>query len=258
MFSESEEDLSDDGGNNSPDSTSNIPNKRRRLASDSSRRSRSSTPGYSSQASSPGREALSDRDSEEEDESKQIASRNQENLYRPRSASISRSRSRSRSRSSLNSRSPSRSRSISRSVSPVMTTKKKRVVNSRSRSISRSVSPAMTTKKKRIVNSRSESPETDSEVDNGEENVPHKTLGLDLSESENEEDTSVRQVDSRVSKRVAKEASNVTADSSEDEGPRRDLDDNEEVGGNDFERMMQKKKAENRRFRFKISCITIN
>ena len=64
MFSESEEDLSDYGGNNSPDSTSNILNKRRRLESET--RSRSSTPILSSQENSPIREVSSDKDSVKE------------------------------------------------------------------------------------------------------------------------------------------------------------------------------------------------
>jgi len=224
MFSESEEDLSGHEGNNSPDSTINITNKRSRSDSDSSQHSRSSTPEFSYQASSPEREVVSDKESE--DGHIQRTSQPKQHIQRP--ASISQSRS--------------RSRSSSRSVS-------------RSRSISRSVSPVLTTKKKIFLNSKSENIETDSEDDDSRGAAPKKGLGLDLSESENEDDTLLRQ----ASKRVAKEASNVTAESSEDEGPRRDYGDNEEGGGgNDFDRMMQKKKAENRRFRRKKDIEVIN
>merc|ERR1711892_1015237 len=92
MFSESEEDLSDYGGNKSPDSTSNILTKRRRLMSEE--RSRSSTPVFSPQANSPQREPSSDRDSE--NENKHGISKQNQSFYRSRSASISQSRSRSR------------------------------------------------------------------------------------------------------------------------------------------------------------------
>ena len=104
-------------------------------------------------------------------------------------------------------------------------------------------------KNKRVV--QSGNIEIDSYDDKRGNNVPTQNLGLDISESEEEDDNSTVQAENKVSKRVAKEASNVTADSSEDEGPRRELDDNDEVGGNDFDNMMQKKKAENRRFRYR-------
>ena len=123
-------------------------------------------------------------------------------------------------------------------------------MSSRSRSNSRSLSPVIKqSKNKRVV--QSGNIESDSDDDKRGKNVPTQNLGLDISESEEEDDNSTVQAENKVSKRVAKEASNVTADSSEDEGPRRELDDNDEVGGNDFDNMMQKKKAENRRFRYR-------
>merc|ERR1712106_1158282 len=226
MFSESEEDLSDYGGNKSPDSTSNILTKRRRLMSEE--RSRSSTPVFSPQANSPQRDPSSDRDSE--NGNKHGISKQNQSFYRSRSASISQSRSQSRSIS----RSVSRSRSNSRSISPVM----------------------IQSKKNRVV--QSETVETDSDDEESEKKAHPQNLGLDVSESEDEDDKSKSQAENRVSKRIAKEASNVTADSSEDEGPRRDLDDNEEAGGNDFDNMMQKKKAANRRLRRKKDIDVIN
>merc|ERR1712106_788732 len=139
MFSESEEDMSDYGGNKSPDSTSNILTKRRRLMSEE--RSRSSTPVFSPQANSPQREPSSDRDSE--NENKHGISKQNQSFYRSRSASISQSRSRSRSVSRSVSRSKSRSRSRS-----------SRSRTSRSRSNSRSISPVMIqSKKNRVVQS---------------------------------------------------------------------------------------------------------
>merc|ERR1712106_922910 len=216
MFSESEEDLSDYGGNKSPDSTSNILTKRRRLMSEE--RSRSSTPVFSPQANSPERDPSSDRDSE--NENKHGISKQNQSFYRSRSRS-------SRSRTS-------RSRSNSRSISPVM----------------------IQSKKNRVV--QSETAETDSDDEESEKKAHPQNLGLDVSESEDEDDKSKSQAENRVSKRIAKEASNVTADSSEDEGPRRDLDDNEEAGGNDFDNMMQKKKAANRRLRRKKDIGVIN
>merc|ERR1712106_942892 len=234
MFSESEEDMSDYGGNKSPDSTSNILTKRRRMMSEE--RSRSSTPVFSPQANSPQREPSSDRDSE--NENKHGISKQNQSFYRSRSASISQSRSRSRSKSRSRSRS-SRSRT------------------SRSRSNSRSISPVMIqSKKNRVV--QSETIETDSDDEESGKKAHPQNLGLDVSESEDEDDKSKSQAENRVSKRIAKEASNVTADSSEDEGPRRDLDDNEEAGGNDFDNMMQKKKAANRRLRRKKDIDVIN
>jgi len=251
MFSESEEDLSDDGGGkHSPDSTSNIPYKRQRLGSDSSNPSRSITPAYSSRESSLERKVFSDED---EDDNGQATSKKKQTFYRSRSTSHSRSKSRSRSRSISRSRSRSRSQSISRSRSRPSSHSRS---PSRSRSISRSVSPMMTQKKKRVVNS-TENLETDYDDEDNVENVPTKILGLDLSESEDEDDPIERQVESGGTKRIANKSNKVTADSSEDEGPRRDRDD-EEGGGNDFERMMHKKKAENRRLRRKKDIDVIN
>merc|ERR1711892_859035 len=171
MFSESEEDLSDYGGNKSPDSTSNILTKRRRLMSEE--RSRSSTPVFSPQANSPQRDPSSGRDSE--NENKHGISKQNQSFYRSRSASISQSRS--------------RSRSISRSVS---------------RSKSRSISPVMIqSKKNRVV--QSETAETDSDDEESEKKAHPQNLGLDVSESEDEDDKSKSQAENRVSKRIAKE-----------------------------------------------------
>merc|ERR1719470_213455 len=130
-------------------------------------------------------------------------------------------------------------------------------MSSRSRSNSRSLSPVIRqSQNKRVV--QTGNIESDSDDDEKGENVPTQNLGLDISDSEEEDNNLSVRAENRVSKRVAKEASNVTADSSEDEGPRRELDDNDEVGGNDFDNMMQKKKAENRRFRRKKDIDVIN
>lgn len=98
--------------------------------------------------------------------------------------------------------------------------------------------------------------DTDDEEDKNSQHP--QNLGLDISESEDEDHNSSMQADNPVSKRIAKEASNKQEDSSDDEGPRRDIDDNEEVGGNDFDNMMQRKKAENRRLRRKKDIDVIN
>merc|ERR1719431_2262422 len=142
-----------------------------------------------------------------------------------------------RSRSPSLSHSRSRSPSISRSRS-----------NSRSYINSRSPSPVNRQLKKFGV---SESIVGESESDDEEnKNSPQaQNLGLDISESEDEDNDLTIKRNNPASKRIAKEANNVPDDSYEDEGPRRNLDDNEEVGGNDFDNMMQRKKAENRRLR---------
>ena len=169
------------GENNSPDSTSNTLNKRRRLESET--RSRSSTPILSSQENSPIREASSDKDSVNE----HVTKKKYQSFYRARSASISKSRS--------------RSRSISRSRS-----RSSRSMSSKSRSNSRSLSPVIKqSKNKRVV--QSGNIESDSDDDKRGKNVPTQNLGLDISESEEEDGNLTVQADNRVSKRVAKEAS---------------------------------------------------
>merc|ERR1712013_126124 len=136
MFSDSEEDNSDNGGNQSPDSTREIFGKRRRLNSDEEvqARSRSSTPAFSSRANSLMRE-------DSENEESQVVSKQYKKFYRSRSPSLSQSRSRSPSISR------SRSKSLSRSQS-----------RSRSRSLSRSKSRSRSNSSRSFINSRSPSP----------------------------------------------------------------------------------------------------
>ena len=248
MFSDSEEDNSDNGGNQSPDSTREIFGKRRRLNSDEEvqARSRSSTPAFSSRANSLMREDSTIRDSENEES--QMVSKQYKKFYRSRSPSLSQSRSRSPSIS--RSRSKSLSRSQSRSRSRLLSRSKSRSRSNSSRSFinSRSPSPVNRQLKKFGVSESIEESESDDEE---KKNSPHtQNLGLDISESEDEDNDSTIQTNTQASKRIAKEANNVAEDSSDDEGPRRNLDDNEDVGGNDFDNMMQRKKAENRRLRF--------
>jgi len=251
MFSDSEEDNSDNGGNQSPDSTREIFGKRRRLNSDEEvqARSRSSTPAFSSRANSLMRE-------DSENEESQVVSKQYKKFYRSRSPSLSQSRSRSPSISRSRSKSLSRSQSRSRSRSLSRSKSRSRSNSSRSFINSRSPSPVNRQLKKFGVSESIEESESDDEE---KKNSPHKqNLGLDISESEDEDNDSKIPTNTQASKRIAKEANNVAEDSSDDEGPRRNLDDNEDVGGNDFDNMMQRKKVENRRLRRKKDIDVIN
>ena len=69
-----------------------------------------------------------------------------------------------------------------------------------------------------------------------------------MSASEDEDEYITMGAENVANKRIAMEASKPIIDSSDDERPR-PLEDNDEAGGNDFDNMMHRKKAENRRFR---------
>jgi len=100
--------------------------------------------------------------------------------------------------------------------------------------------------------------ESESDDEENKNSPQAQNLGLDISESEDEDNDLTIQTKNPASKRIAKEANNVPEDSSDDEGPRRNLEDNEEVSGNDFDNMMQRKKAENKRLRRKKDIDVIN
>ena len=96
------------------------------------------------------------------------------------------------------------------------------------------------------MRSRSRSSSVANESDDAAD-LPRQSLGLEISDSENENDDG----DSTAKKaiRVARTETTVNDDSSDDEGPIRRDEEVRESLGNDFDNMMQRKREQNRRLR---------